>query len=102
MEDVISKMILKNLLYFSEEEALFGKKLWRQGDTDMQVESGGKGRRDGSNNREGLAWRGEDSQSDCPLCLQITCATVPTYYAAKPQPRERAWRPKKNKSHVPE
>lgn len=76
MEDVISKMILKNLLYFSEEEALFGKKLWRQGDTDMQVESGGKGRRDGSNNREGLAWRGEDSQSDCPLCLQITCARV--------------------------
>lgn len=46
------------------------------GDTDIQVESGGKGRRDGSNDREGLAWRGEDSQSDCPLGLQIARARV--------------------------
>ena len=43
---------------------------------DIQVESGGKGGRDGSNYGEGLAWRGEDSQSDCPLGLQVACARV--------------------------
>lgn len=44
----------------AEKRPYLGKKIWRQGGMGIQMEKGGKDKRDASDNIEGLAWLCEE------------------------------------------